>query len=212
MWIFVMFGFLGCTSDPKGIDYVMVSDKPVKPNRILVHDFAVAASDLPVDAPVAARLSAGASPSTEQLAMARQLSAEVTTQLVASLRAMGLPVERALPDAIPHANDVVIRGSFVSVREGDTNKHLIIGIDFAASQLMTAVEGFQITPQGVARRPAIAVGETTNGNAPGVVFTTPIKIDGEGAFRTKKDGWVKQTINEIAERVRARFKEQGWLT
>jgi hypothetical protein len=207
-----LLGLVGCAADPKGIEYVMVSDKPAKPNRILVHDFAVAASDLPVDAPVAARLSPGASPSAEQLAMARQLSAEMTTQLVASIRAMGLPAERALADAVPHANDVVIRGSFVSVREGDTNKHLIIGIDFAASQLMTAVEGFQITPQGVARRPAISADTPTNSNPAGVLFTTPIKIDGEGSFRAKKDAWIKQTVDEITERVRARFKEQGWTT
>ncbi|HEY0550823.1 MAG TPA: DUF4410 domain-containing protein [Verrucomicrobiae bacterium] len=187
-----------------------MNEKPPRPNRVLVHDFAVTPTDIPGDAPVGARLAPGATHSPEQIATDRQLGVNMGAQLVTALREMGLPAERALPEATPQADDIIIRGGFVSKHEGNAMRPFTVGLDFAASEWLTAVEGFQVTPQGSGRRPAINT-TAVDGNPPGVFFTTGMKIQGEAAARAKMDDWARQTVKEIADRVRSRFQEQGWI-
>jgi hypothetical protein len=130
----------------------MVPEKPLRPNHILVHDFAVTPADLPADAPVRARLASGVSVSSEQLAMDRQLSSNMTAQLVMALREIGLPAERALRESMPEVNDVVVQGTFVSMHDTNAVKNLTVGFDFNALEFLTMLEAFQRTPRGVGRR------------------------------------------------------------
>jgi hypothetical protein len=202
----------GCTSTEAPPHASMASQgKPARPNRILVYDFAVTAADIPADAPVGARLAPGTSPPPEQLARDRQLGEAMGAQLVAAIRQMGLPAERASADAVPQPNDVLIRGCFVSRYGANTAKPPTIGFDFSASELLTAVEGFQITPQGLAHLPAIGATTGADGNPPGVLFTTAMKVQDQASFRAQAEGWAKQSVQEIAERARTRFREQGWI-
>ena len=183
----------------------MVTEKPLRPNHILVHDFAVAPADVPADAPIGARLASGASVSAEQIAMDRQLGSDMAAQLITALREMGLPAERALPGAMPQVNDVVVYGAFVSRHDTNAAKRLTIGFDFNALELLTMLEIFQRTPQGLGRRLA------TGGNPTGIIATSGMEIGDKATVRTKLDGWGKQTVKEIVDGLKALFQEQGWI-
>jgi hypothetical protein len=203
------------------------NEKPPRPSRILVREFAVSPADVPSDAPVGARISAGVSLSPEQIAIDHRLGSNMTAQLIAAIREMGLPAQRALPGVTPETADVVIQGYLVSMHEGRGAKRLSIGVYFDASELMTVIEGFQVTAQGLGSQlyfdtppsgsnetPGIAVGQSAvpvSGNTAGFILTSGMKIDGAASSRARMDGWSRQTTKEIADRLKMKFQEQGWI-
>src|SRR5215204_1547156 len=64
----------GCEMPLPNTEYKMATtEKLPRPSRVLVYDFAATAAELPADAPIGARLSRGATVSTEQIATDRQL-------------------------------------------------------------------------------------------------------------------------------------------
>jgi hypothetical protein len=203
----------GCASSDVG-DYKAVADQTrSRPSHIQVYDFAVIPADIPADAPIGARLSPGASPSPEQIAKDRQLGSNMAAQLVAALREMELPAEHAAAGAVPQFNVIIIRGCFISVQETNAAKRFTIGLDFRSAELMTAVEGFQVTEQGVGRSLDLGVAgaNTNSGTATGVIFTTGTKVTDEASFRASADTWARQTVKEIADRLKVKFQEQGWM-
>jgi len=213
--------FTGCTSTEVTSPQMVVIEKPFRPSRILVRDIAATTADIPADAPVGARIAAGVSISPEQIAKDRQLGADMAAQLVASIRAMGLPAERALAGVAPQTNDVVISGCFVSMNTNGTAKRFTVGCDLSASELMTIVESFQITAQGLGRNlgrgTAMMGGDETLGGAAGaaaasgLIVTSRLKINGGADARARLEGWARQSVKEIADRLKTEFQEQGWI-
>ena len=79
---------------------------------------------------------------------------------------MGLPAKRASSHTTPEINDLVFRGYLLSVDEGSATKRVAIGFGSGASQLTTAVEGFQMTAQGLRKLGSGKVGASA-GKTPG---------------------------------------------
>jgi hypothetical protein len=110
--------------------------------------------------------------------------------------------------------------------EGSAAKRFTIGFGSGASQVTAMVEGFQMTPQGLRKlgsgtataggnkTPGAAVGAATfaaSGNPAGLIVSSGMKIYGEASGRSKVEGRAKQIVKEIADRLKIRFKEQGWI-
>jgi hypothetical protein len=53
------------------------------------------------------------------------------------------------------------------------------------------------------------VGATNN--PAGNIVTSTFKMKGESGGRGKIDEWAGQAVREIAERLKTRFQEQGWI-
>jgi hypothetical protein len=139
---------------------------------------------------------------------------------------MGLPAKRATTPTKPRINDIVIRGYLLSVNEGSAGKRVAIGFSSGASELKTAVEGFQMTKNGLrklgsgtvdtggskgpgmAAPAAIAI---ASGNPVGLIVSGGMKLYGEKSGSSKIEGRVKQTVKEITDQLRQRFEEQGWI-
>src|SRR5688572_20250719 len=87
----------GCASPAPEIDNrpKFAIEKPLPPSRVLVHEFGVEPSDIPIDAPIGARLASGERISPEQIKMDRKLAADMTEKLITAIRQLGLPVERS---------------------------------------------------------------------------------------------------------------------
>ena len=139
---------------------------------------------------------------------------------------MGLPAERALASTKPQANDIVIRGYLMSVDEGSAAKRVTVGFGAGSSELRTAVEGFQVTPQGLRKigsgsldssgnkTPGGAVGVVAlaaTGNPAGLIVSSGMKAYGEYSGSAKIEGRAKATAKEIAEKIKPRFQQQGWI-
>ena len=192
-----------------------------------MYDFAATAADVPAYSTLAGQASEGATPQTaEQIATGRQLDAEIGSQLVEQIRSMGLRAAQAVAGTTPQINDIVIRGYLISVNEGSAAERLAIGFGSGACELRTAVEGYQMTAQGLrklgsgtvdsggGKTPGAAlgvVGLVATGNPAGLIVSTGMKVYGEASGSSKVEGRAKQTAKEIADVLKQRFEQEGWI-
>ncbi len=197
--------FAGCFSSDGNKPPVYVIEKPGRPSHILVQDFAVSPSEIPIDAPIGARLGSGRAASSEQLARDRKLGTNMAAQLITALREMGLSAERFEPGVSPPVNDVVVRGCFASKHGTNAPKLLTVGFDFDALELLTMVEPYQVTSLGVQH------GLVTSNNPSGIIATSGMRIGDKADLRDRLDGWATKTVKEIAESLKIVFQEQGWI-
>lgn len=199
-------------------------DSIARPGRILVYDFGVRQSDVALDSDAAAKPH---HPMTaEQAAEARALGVAVAERLAKAIDAMGIPARRTAGDVAPAIDDILIRGTFVTVDEGSTVERMTIGFGAGASHLTTLVEGYQMTPRGLrklgsgsveaggARGPGAALPAAVaiaTANPIGLIVTTAVKAGGEVSGRSTVEGRAQQTADAIAKRLQERFREQGWI-
>jgi hypothetical protein len=205
---------------------VLVTEKMPRPDRILVYDFGASSADVPPESALAGQDEAQA-PTADQLAAGRALGAEIVRTLVADIDEMGLTAVSATDQTVrPQLDDIVIRGYFVSIDEGSAAKRMLIGFGSGSADLKTAVEGFQMTEQGLrrlgsgtvdssgAKGPGAAVPAAVaiaTANPIGLIVTSAIKVAGEASGSTTMEGRGKQTAQEISAVLRERFEQQGWI-
>ena len=197
-----------------------------RPDRIIVYDFTANPAEVPPESAFAAQMAGAPTPTAQQIEVGRELGAQVATDLVAELREMGLPAVRAAGQPPPRPDDIVLRGYFVSVDEGRVGRRVLVGFGSGAAELKTAVEGYQMTAQGL--RP-LGRGEikSEGGKLPGVVLpaavlaatASPIglivggtaKATGEVTGSQTIEGAAERTAKEIAAQLRTAAEEQGWI-
>jgi len=206
----------------------LVNEKLPRPNHIWVYNFASRFADVPADSSVTGEVSGETTPETaEQIETGRQLGISIAQQLVTDIQGMGLPAEEASSGTMPQVNDIVIRGYLLSMEQGSTAKRFVIGFGSGSSELTTAVEGYQMTPQGLRKlgsgtvnsasrkgpgmiMPAVVAVATAN--PIGLIVGGGAKIYGEMSGSSKLQGRAKKTADEIAEQLRIRFQELGWIS
>ena len=131
-----------------------------------------------------------------------------------------------MPGSTPQVNDIVLRGYIISFDEGSAAKRVTIGMGSGSSELKVALEGFQVTPQGWrkigggtsdaggSKTPGAAVGAANlvaTGNPAGLIISTGVKVYGEKSGKSKVEGRTEQTVKEVADILKKRFQEQGWI-
>ena len=197
-----------------------------RPDRIIIYDFTADPADIPAYSAFAARLAEAPAPTPEQAELGRKLGAEIARELVADLQGMGLPAVPAAGQPPPQVNDIVIRGYFVSVDEGSAAERVMVGFGAGAAELGTAVEGYQMTAQGL--RP-LGRGEIRSGggdmpgmvlplavvaataNPIGLIVGGAIKATGEATGSATIEGAAKRTAAAIAGQLREAARNQGWI-
>ena len=225
--LFAMVVAAGCASTKVTDRERLVNERLAKPNQILVYDFAASPADIPADSMFASQSSAPATPPTdEQIALGRQLGTAIAAQLVTAIREMGLPAAQVSQGATPQVNDIVIRGYLVSVEKGSAAKRMTIGFGSGGSELTTAVEGYQMTANGLrklgsgttgakgSKGPGASVGAAAwlvTGSPVGLIVGGGMKVYGEASGSAKIEGRAKATAKEIADQLKIRFKEEGWI-
>jgi hypothetical protein len=217
----------GCASTKVTNRDELVTGKLPRPAHIWVYDFAATPADVPAESALAGQHSEHNPPQTDkEIAMGRELGAEIEAQLVKQIRAMGMPAEHAVAGTTPQINDLVIRGYLVSFNAGSAAKRILIGFGSGASDLKVAVEGFQMTAQGLrkigsgstdsagAKTPGADLGALSllaTHNPVGLIVSTGMKVYGQESGRSTVEGRAKQTATEIADVLKKRFQEQGWI-
>lgn len=221
--LFTLVVVAGCASTNVTERQQLVTEKLARPNNIWVYDFIATPADVPADSGVAAQ---NTQQTAEQAAMGRQLGAQIAKELVADIQGMGLPAQEAGRGTSPQVGDIVIRGYLLSIQQGSAAERVAIGFGSGASELKTAVEGFQMTAQGLrklgsgtvesggTKAPGAAVGIAgliATGNPAGLIVSSGMKVYGEASGSSKVEGRAKQTAKEISDQLRIRFKEEGWI-
>lgn len=216
----------GCASTKVTNKERLVYERLPRPNQIYVYDFSASPSDVPKDSALVGQ-PAGAPPTGELAELGQHLGSTIREQLVNSIREMGLPAQRGVSGQNMQPSDIVLRGYIVSVEPGSATKRMTIGFGSGAAELATFVEGYQVTPQGLRKlgsatvdargnkTPGAAAGGAAwaiSGNPIGFAVSSGMKIYGEASGRATVEGRAKQTGKEIAERLKQRFQEEGWIS
>ena len=202
-------------------------ERIARPNRIIVHDFAASHADIPPGSAVAGQYAQHSTPQTsKEIAVGRQLGAQVAKELVADIQKMGLPAVQAAGQPAPQVGDLVFMGYFESVDQGSVAKRIVLGFGSGAADLKTAVEGYLMTDKGLRRlgsgtvdadtgkAPGVAVPlvvAAATGNPIGLIVSSAAKAEGEISGRTTIEGAAKRTADEIAAQLRGPFQKQGWI-
>jgi hypothetical protein len=131
--------FVGC-AQPR-VDTVQSYAGPQlpRPNRTLVHDFAVSPDQVKLDRGVSSRLLSaleGGSQAGQQIA------------LVERIQALGLPAERVDGSVMPAAGEkvLIIEGQILSVDEGNRTRRTIIGLGAGASEVQSDAQLYYQSP------------------------------------------------------------------
>lgn len=217
----------GCASTKVTNRQQLVTGFLPRPGTIWVYDFAASPNEVPADSALASQYTIDVTPQTpKQIAEGRKLGAEIATQLVSQIQAMGMPAQLAYAGTRPRLNDIVLRGYLISVNEGSALKRVTIGFGAGKSELKTAVEGFQMTATGLrklgsgevqsggSRTPGAAVGAATfaaTANPAGLIISSGMKVYGEASGKSTIEGRAKATAKEIAKVLKQRFQDQGWI-
>ena len=217
----------GCASTKVTHRDEIVTGKLPRPAHIWVYDFAATPEDVPDESALAGQHSVHNPPQTdEHIKMGRQLGAEIEALLVKRIQDMGLPAEHAVKATKPQINDLVIRGYLVSYNAGSEAERILIGFGSGASDLKVAVEGFQMTAQGL-RKLGSGTTDAEGGKTPGadlgaaaliathnplgLIVSTGMKIYGEESGKSTVKGRAAQTAKEIADVLQKRFQQEGWI-
>ncbi|HTT74435.1 MAG TPA: DUF4410 domain-containing protein [Candidatus Binataceae bacterium] len=228
LFLFAVGVLIGCASTKVTQVTPMVSPRLQRPNRIWVYDFIADPSKLPPNSSISSGVSEPSTPPTpEQLQQGRELGAAIAKDLVSDINAMGLTALQAGPGAAPQAGDGVLRGYLVSVERGSTAERFIIGFGKGASEMDTVVEGYAVTPQGWRKLGSGTLSSSSNkmpgmvapaalaiatGSPIGVIVMGGAKIYGEASGRNTIEGRAKATSDAIAEQLKIRFRERGWIS
>jgi Domain of unknown function (DUF4410) len=218
----------GCASTEVSDRQRLVTEKLPRPGHIWVYDFAATPAEVPAGSALANQPTQHATPQTpEQIELGQKLGAQIAAQLVEEIRDMALPAKRASSQTTPEINDIVLRGYLLSIEEGSATKRVAIGFGYGASELTTAVEGFQMTAQGLrklgsgkvnatgGKTPGGAVGVAAviaTANPAGLIIGGGMKAYGEYSGKSKIEGRAKDTTKGIMEVLKKRFQEEGWIS
>jgi hypothetical protein len=199
-----------------------------KPPMILVYDFVATAGGVPNQSLLAAHpeVDTAAPQTPEQIAEGQKVGAELASELAAAICAMGMPAQEAKPGRVPTLNDIVLQGYILSIQQGSAGKLIDVGFGSGESELKTAVEGFQMTENGLrklgggqldsggSKAPGADMGVVSliaTHNPAGLIVSTGMHVYGEESGSSTVQGRVKSTVAEIAAVLKKRFQEQGWI-
>src|SRR3954453_4959840 len=224
--LFALAALAGCASTKVTSRQAYNGAQLPRPDRILVENFGARASDVPPNSELGPE-APGAEPQTpEDIELGRKLGAEIARQLTVDIQNMGLPAVQAAGQAPPQPNDIVIRGNFYGIEEGNTGKRVLLGFGSGAAELRTAVEAYQMTPDGLRH---LAGGTTDSGgnktpgmamplavfaataNPLGLIIVGATKVYGETTGKSSIEGAAKRTADEIAAQIKVGAQKQGWI-
>jgi hypothetical protein len=204
------------------------TSKLPKPELVLVHDFAVSATDVAFDRGLVARFRQMVSltPQEEQrMKVEEEVSRVLTTHLVKELKSLGIPVQPASA-APPIAGPTLsIEGQILSIDEGSRMQRMVVGFGAGASEVRTLVQVYERTPE--ARRivddfyvtvkssvkpgmgPMAGVGAAAGRAASSAVVGGGTSVLAERSQTVEGDA--ANTAKEITKTLEQFFVRQGWI-
>jgi hypothetical protein len=217
----------GCASTTVSNRQQMVTGSLPRPAQIWVYPFAATPADLPPESSLYGQVPANTAPQTaEQIAEGQKLAAAIASQLVQQIQEMGMPAALGSAAARPQLNDILIEGSILSVQQGNAAERFAIGFSAGQSEMKVAVEGFQMTANGLRKLGSGDVGSEGNKtpgagvglavflatkNPAGLIVSTGMKAYGEKSGSNTIQGRAAAIAKEVAAALKTRFEQQGWI-
>jgi Domain of unknown function (DUF4410) len=199
----------------------------VKPDLIVVHDFAVSPHEVALDSAVGAQIEQilKGTPEVEQrLQRGREIAALLTRDLVQEIGKLGIPTVPASATT-PARTTLSIEGQILTVDEGNRLRRTMIGLGSGASEVRNMVQVYETTSAGrnliedfyvtalSSRKPGLGpmagAGAVVARTAETAVGGTVAGFAAERAQAVEAD--VNAAAREIAKELRKFFVAQGWI-
>jgi len=224
--LFAVLFAAGCASTKITDRDELVTGPLPRPGTIWVYDFVATPDDVPANSALVGENLDPTPQTAEQIKEGRKLGAQIATELIAEIRAMGMTAELATATTTPKLNDISIRGYLLSVKEGNMAERVAIGFGTGKSSLSTMVEGFQMTAHGERKlgygdvqaggndSPGMVLGAATflaTKNPAGLIINAGVQTYGEASGSDEVTGRAKATAKQIADVLKKRFQQQGWI-
>jgi len=198
-----------------------------RPARVLVYDFAVSAKDVSENQGLFGRIAHAASDTTQderELQIGREVADRMAQDLVAGIREMGLPAERARRDTPVRDGDLLVGGKFLNVDEGNRARRLVIGLGAGASSLDTEVlvrlaggekllEFTTHTDSG--KMPGAAVtmgaGAAAQGGVTAGAAVANAAVGGVKGYRSEVEAMAGKSAEQAVAYLSEFFAKRGWI-
>jgi hypothetical protein len=144
-----------------------------RPERILVFDPAVTPAEgaaQPGLGPSAVDAFRDPPPSAHALEIGREVAAHLATELVASLRQLGLPAERSPRGTLLPTHALLIESQLLDVEEGSRLQRTVIGFGAGQSRVEAQFQVYTLASRGPARLLAF-ITHADSGKLPGAAVT-----------------------------------------
>ncbi len=217
----------GCASTEITDRKRLVTAKLQRPGKIIIYAFVSNKTNVAQDSVLMGKTKDKSPlPTKEEIKIGQRLGAEMASQLVKQINAMGLTAIKANSTTKLKINDIVLRGYILSVVEGQDTKRIIVGFGYGAAGLQTFIEGYQVTNRGLRKlgyakikaggnkTPGGALGALSfiaRANPLGLIVGVGVKSYGEISGSSKVDGLARDTAKKIAEELKIKFKKEGWI-
>jgi hypothetical protein len=219
--------FSGCTSTKVTSQNQYLGFLP-KPHRVLVYDFAVSPDEVELDSGLAKldELAKKESRNAQELVIGRKVAAAMSTNLLKEVQALGIPAIHATKDTPVQTTDLLLKGQFISIDEGNAAERVVIGLGLGRTDVktMTQVYGFVKGQKSVVdefdvnaesgRKPGMAetmgAGALTGHLLVSAVASTGVAVGSE-AFSANVEADTKRTAKIITQQLKVFYLDQGWV-
>lgn len=200
-----------------------------KPDKILIHDFAVPVEDIATDESIAARLyrrimlrhgvDEDSSPEVlvqhVQAAFAKALASQLKQM---NIQAVSMPAQMSAANGAQSESDLVVEGQFIAINEGDETRRIMIGFGRGASDIKT-----HVTVSTVVRGHPTVVLEfnlsSESGKKPGALSTMAVGSLAVGAAaggvsdrKSTVEADASRMARLVAKQLEAFMAEQKWIS
>lgn len=195
------------------------------PPAAYIYNFSVDSKDVVVDTFGPDFITGDEASTSERIREGRKVANALAEQLVTQLAGKGITARRATASTHIPMNALVVKGQFVTVKEGDEMGRVVIGFGTGAESLEARIQVYQMrkdglkwlstgegeshgrsTP-GVAGPAAVAAGA---GMMVGLVVSSTLNVKSE-VFDGSIETSVKNLAEELVENAVKFYKRQGWL-
>jgi hypothetical protein len=217
---------VGCAGgSAKPTSHYRGTEKLPTPPAAYIYDFAVHAEDVVVDTFGPDFVHSDEASTGERLQEGRKVANALSEALVTNLAQSGITARRATATTHIPLNAIVVKGQFVSIKEGDETARVVVGFGAGAEKLEARVQVYQMREDGL-RRISTSEGEAHGRKTPGVAGPAAVAV-GAGmvagvvvstAMNLKSeaiDGSMQTNVNNLADefvKIAVKFyKRHGWL-
>lgn len=211
----------GCASSTVGQpESTPLADEMARPGRIVVYDFVGTGDDLPSDSAIARYYEQQTIPQTEaEIDLGRKLGRLVAQNIVKELNSAGIPAQHAVSVPETRIGDGIIRGEFITIKEGSRSKRVLIGFGAGAGELKTLAEAYVVTDAGLRPVGSTQV-DTAGGKLPGMLV--PLGLGASAAVTGSANvmqergpegiqAAAQRTAKELAKLIIDAYRQRGWL-
>lgn len=229
--LFLTVGVGGCAQTVVQPKYEQQMAGPViRPTQVFVYDFALAGADVRENQGLFAAVGNALSKATKndrELAIALKVQNRMAEDLVAGIRDLGLPAQRAAQGSVLPPDVVAVTGLFLKVDEGDRLQRTALGFGAGQAKVDTKVEVYAQSISGPTKLLEFGA-HTDSGAAPGALVTggvgaaasggmtvgiaaTNMGIGAAKGYRSQVEQMTARSADQVVAYLSQYFAKQGWI-